>query len=288
MPVMEARRVCFEAPVDVVKSGSYTMTSTTAVECSRSVQMKNISNPAMFPAYFSRASFCALLLILLPLIGCGDNRQDSMDESPSDSAETSIGRQLTSPYDYEGLARFRAEKDRAFRGPDTVRKGGVILDITGSPTPIPDTLLKTFSGLHYYPPDSSFVFEVSLRRLPSPKPVTLMTSTGVPRPMLRYGTFTFPIDGKQYTLTAFKSREKDPHLFVPFKDATNSGETYGAGRYLDLDEHSGDSGYVLDFNLAYNPYCAYNSDYSCPIVPSENALPVAIPAGEKQLPETAH
>jgi len=268
-------------------TGSYTMTSTTTVECPGSVRMKNISNSEMLPARFRRAFPCALLLLLLLLFGCGGDRHSS-DESTEDSAAHPLGRPLASPYDYDGLARFRADKDKAFRGPDTVRKGGVILEISGGPTPIPDSLLKTFSGLHYYPPDSAFAFEVTLVKLRLPKPVTLMTSTGVPRPMLRYGTFTFPIDGKPYTLTAFKSREEDPHLFVPFRDATNSGETYSAGRYLDLDEHSGDGSYVLDFNLAYNPYCAYNSDYSCPVVPSENVLPVAIRAGEKQLPETAH
>lgn len=81
---------------------------------------------------------------------------------------------------------------------------------------------------------------------------------------------------------AFKAAD-DPvaqALFVPFVDETSGKETYGSGRYLDLEQARGDD-YVLDFNMAYNPYCAYNDDYVCPIPPRENKLPIEIRAGEK-------
>lgn len=92
----------------------------------------------------------------------------------------------------------------------------------------------------------------------------------------------FGLGDSRFQLTVFKSAE-DPFtrsLFVPFSDQTSGSETYGSGRYLDIEEQGGDS-YELDFNLAYNPYCAYNEEYTCPIPPKENRLPVRIAAGEK-------
>jgi uncharacterized protein (DUF1684 family) len=76
-------------------------------------------------------------------------------------------------------------------------------------------------------------------------------------------------------------------LFILFKDATSGKETYGAGRYLDLEaerDHTPDGRWILDFNRAYNPWCVYSKDYTCPLVPRENWLEVAIPAGEKDYP----
>ena len=101
------------------------------------------------------------------------------------------------------------------------------------------------------------------------------------RPAHRAGTFTFERDGEPRRLTAYVLDGGDPDsLFVPFLDTTSGHETYGAGRYLDL-EPEDDGTYALDFNLAYHPYCVYADHYSCPLTPAENRLPIRIEAGER-------
>ena len=105
------------------------------------------------------------------------------------------------------------------------------------------------------------------------------TTTGEVRAYRRSGKVSFEVDGEPATLTLYTT----PHgngWFVPFRDATSGTETYGAGRYLDL-ERTGDGSVMLDFNLAYNPYCAYDQRYSCPLPPVENWLQVPIRAGER-------
>jgi len=110
---------------------------------------------------------------------------------------------------------------------------------------------------------------------------------GQEREFLRWGEFRFTIGGEEQALQTYKSDPEEKRLFVPFKDATSGKETYGAGRYLDLEPESDltpDGKWVLDFNKAYNPWCVYSKDYTCPVVPRENWLEVAIPAGEKDYP----
>ena len=110
----------------------------------------------------------------------------------------------------------------------------------------------------------------------------VVTSKGTKQAYMKHGTFTFQLQGAKLRLFVYKSAE-DPFarsLFIPFSDETSGSETYKAGRYLDLEEQGGDD-YELDFNLAYNPYCAYNDRYTCPIPPRENKLPIKILAGEK-------
>lgn len=96
--------------------------------------------------------------------------------------------------------------------------------------------------------------------------------------------FRFPVDGEDVTLRAYKSDPEDDRLRVPFRDATSGEETYGAGWYLDLegDTHrTSDGKWILDFNEAYNPTCAYSDRYECPLPPMENWLEASIEAGEK-------
>ena len=102
--------------------------------------------------------------------------------------------------------------------------------------------------------------------------------------MVRYGIFTFhEQDGSTFTVTGFKSlNQEDDMIFIPFKDKTNGFDTYEAGRYLEVEESSDNGEYLLDFNKAYNPYCAYNKEYVCPLVPKDNILPLSIKAGEKR------
>ena len=156
-------------------------------------------------------------------------------------------------------------------------------------SPIPHELRHKLEGLAYFPPDPKYRVRAELIKDPNPQRVVLATSKGVPREMIRYGVFEFEIDGTKQRLAAFKSvpqpghHHADESLFVPFRDATSGKETYGASRYLDIEEQPTDE-YVIDFNLAYNPYCAYSNDYVCPFPPRENWLSVPIRAGEKNFP----
>ncbi|MBI2648999.1 MAG: DUF1684 domain-containing protein, partial [Thaumarchaeota archaeon] len=107
-------------------------------------------------------------------------------------------------------------------------------------------------------------------------------STGTQQGFHKFGYFEFEVEGKKARLQAYRSVEKDNNeLFIPFKDATSAIESYGAARYIDL-EIAQDDHYVIDFNYAYNHYCAYSEDYVCPLPPRENWLDVEIRAGEKK------
>jgi len=136
--------------------------------------------------------------------------------------------------------------------------------------------------LKYFDPEPAFRFEVRLDRTTSTDSTMMATSKGSRQLFNRVGHFDISIDGDEVRLFAYQSAERDvPHLFIPFRDQTSGGESYGAARYLDLEvEH--DDNYALDFNYAYNPYCAYSEEYVCPLPPTENWLKVAIRAGEKK------
>lgn len=139
---------------------------------------------------------------------------------------------------------------------------------------------QKFDQLEYFPVDPAFRFYVEIDYFDEKDTLLMATSTGKVRKYVREGKITFNVDKKQ-TLTIFKSTEETEHFFLPFKDATNGGLTYPAGRYLDPKINKAGK-LVVDFNYAYNPYCAYNDQYDCPIPPPENHLPIAINAGEKK------
>lgn len=142
-----------------------------------------------------------------------------------------------------------------------------------------------FAGLVYYDEDPALSFVAAPVRLPEDEPVIEMeTSTGDSRPFRRWGVIAFEVGGKPAKLTIY-SDAAGVEFFLPFRDATSGGETYGAGRYLD-NHRPGlallDDGQIeLNFNYAYNPYCAYSPYFSCPLPPRENWLAVPIRAGEK-------
>jgi uncharacterized protein (DUF1684 family) len=161
------------------------------------------------------------------------------------------------------LETERAEKDMYFRR-DPYR-------------PIEDR--QNFSGLNYYPPDPAFRFTLPLQRV-EPERLIFQTSTGDEREYQRLGTIEFEIEGQPARLAIYKSEDYD-ELFLPFRDATSGTETYGAGRYLEPVELANNE-LLVDFNLAYNPYCAYSEAFSCPLPPAENWLKVPIRAGEKK------
>ncbi|MGH2542494.1 MAG: DUF1684 domain-containing protein [Ardenticatenaceae bacterium] len=139
-----------------------------------------------------------------------------------------------------------------------------------------------FAGLNYYPPDPSYQYTLDLQYA-EPDPVTFQTSTGAQQHFHRIGVITFEVEGQPAQLAIYRS---DDHgeLFLPFRDATSGKETYGAGRYLDPVDLGKDR-LLVDFNLAYNPYCAYSPDFSCPLPPIENWLKMPIRAGEKNYKE---
>jgi uncharacterized protein (DUF1684 family) len=163
------------------------------------------------------------------------------------------------------LMRFRERKDILFR--------------TDNDSPV---VLAGFAGLKYFDPDPKFRFETELRRDPSPGSVIMTTSKGTRQLFNRIGHFELSLEEKAVRLGAYQSAEReDPSIFVPFRDATSGDESYGAARYLDLEVEHNDL-YAVDFNYAYNPYCAYSDAYACPLPPRENWLAVAIRAGEKK------
>ena len=151
-------------------------------------------------------------------------------------------------------------------------------------SPLPPDQRDTFDGLSHYPVDEDYRFEVELDRFEDPDIVTVGTSTGGEQDYLEWGEFTFEVDGEEVFLRAYKGKPDEERLWVPFRDETSGEETYGAGRYLDLEEetHKTVNGtWILDLNEAYNPTCAYSDRYECPLPPTENWLDVPIEAGEK-------
>lgn len=143
--------------------------------------------------------------------------------------------------------------------------------------------LERFRGLNYYDPDTHFRVMAGIQRLP-PLKVTFKTNTERAPEYYTFALLNFNIGDSVCSLVAYASdSEGKEGLFIPFRDLSNRKETYGGGRYIDL-PYQGEKEYIrLDFNRAYNPYCHYNHRYSCPLVPEENRLKVAIRAGEKKL-----
>jgi uncharacterized protein (DUF1684 family) len=148
-------------------------------------------------------------------------------------------------------------------------------------SPIPGAQRATFAGLRYFAPVAGFKVTASIKRLPVLLPQPLAMSLGAPESYQRWGTAEFELGGKPQKLLLLQ-KAGDKQLFVPFTDPTNGEQTYGAGRYIDVPLPPAESNEVeLDFNQAYNPYCAYNHDYSCPLPLAENRLTVPVVAGEQ-------
>jgi len=145
---------------------------------------------------------------------------------------------------------------------------------------------KAFEHLLYFPPDRTYAVRAKLLKLPDPDEIEMLTSRSLRKTFYRYAKIRFQLDGETQELTAFKSKltgEGSQSLFIPFRDSTSGRETYGAGRFLDLDEPQAED-FVLDFNRAYNPLCNYSPAFNCPIPPRKNHLDVAIRAGERTYP----
>jgi uncharacterized protein len=165
------------------------------------------------------------------------------------------------------LEQFRAQKDQFFKAHPQ--------------SPLSVEQQQTFQGLRYFPENSALRLVVPIEPFAEVDTIEMQTSTGDTRTYVRYGRVRFQVDGQDAVLTLYADGDM---LFLPFADALASVETYGAGRYLEPERLS-DGRVLIDFNLAYNPYCAYNDDWSCPITPLENRLKVPIRAGEQMYKE---
>jgi uncharacterized protein len=199
-------------------------------------------------------TFAAATLAAAAIVGCSSGPPPPLPAQPYEAT----------------VAEHRKTKDLIFRT-DPVN------------SPIPAGERATFPGLVYFPVDPAYHVPASLSedRNAPPVIIELTTSGGTIDRMTRVGVLTFRLPSGVHTLAAFATDADGlRRLFVPFGDLTNRVETYGGGRYLNLDR-TATGVYDLDFNLAYNPYCVYNINYTCPIPPPENRLQVSIRAGER-------
>lgn len=168
------------------------------------------------------------------------------------------------------VLEWRKERDEFFK--------------THQRSPLDPKEKRLFKGLKYYAFDPRYAFLGAIKRynLHISNPdyyATFLTNKGMNKRYIRYGKFPFQLNGKGHTLQIYKSILSDT-LFIPFKDRTNGKETYEGGRYIEAEILSGYK-MVLDFNMAYQPSCAYNEKFVCVLPPRENMMEVEIPAGEK-------
>lgn len=169
----------------------------------------------------------------------------------------------------QGIEKERDTKDRFMR--------------TSAESPFANTP-NEYKGLNYYPPDVKYRVIASLHPVDNKKTVVLATNDGTEERYLEYAYAEFKFDGVSNRLLILEILEPGAFqgkLFLAFGDETSARETYGAGRYLDVAKKPGSNTITLDFNLAYNPYCAYNDSFTCPLPPRENLLSIPIRAGEK-------
>jgi uncharacterized protein (DUF1684 family) len=174
------------------------------------------------------------------------------------------------PPDYaDRLRERRAEKDRAFAEQRA--------------SPLPPERREAFDGLDYFDPDPAYRVSATVTVHDDPDPVDLETSDDRTVRYLRAVTFAFELGGETHRLHGYR-REGDDEIFVPFRDKTTGQQTYHGGRYMELEpdgELTDGDEVVVDFNLAYTPFCAFSDAFSCPLPPEENWLVVTVPAGER-------
>lgn len=203
-------------------------------------------NTALLPALFALTCF-------LTLAACGTASKNYSDLPTAKERENT-------------WQKWRFERDSLFKTEDS---------------PLHEDDVADFIELHYFPFDSTLAWPLALEPVLRPDTMSIPTTTGQVQRYVRYGRFAFHLHGRMQQLTVYRSVDTESDdLFIPFTDPTNRSLTYGGGRYINLKpEESGR--YVLDFNYAYHPYCAYDSRWSCPIPPPENRLSQPVEAGER-------
>jgi uncharacterized protein (DUF1684 family) len=161
------------------------------------------------------------------------------------------------------LENFRREKDQLFA--------------KSMHSPLTVDQKRDFHGLNYFPENPGLALEVDVKEFPEKDQIQMQTSTGDIQTYTRFGRFQFEVEGQTAELTVYADENG---YFIPFVDSLSGKESYGAGRYLEPGRLPNGK-FAIDFNFAYNPYCAYNERWSCPLTPFENRLKVPIRAGEK-------
>ncbi len=196
-------------------------------------------------------------------LGCKEKRyHDEQDQNQLQTGTEALA----------DIIKFQKKMNGEFRDPET--------------SPLPDRYRKDFTGLDFFSPDTTYRVMAKFTRTPEALPFLMPTTTERQSEEVVYGVLEFMLNGRSHKLEVYQNQELKQqeqyrdYLFLPFADLTNGEETYGGGRYLDLSIPEGDS-ILIDFNKAYNPYCAYNPKYSCPLVPKQNRLDIAIKAGVK-------
>lgn len=155
-----------------------------------------------------------------------------------------------------------------------------------SKSPLKKKDRRAFKALDFFKVDSLYVVQATFTKSTDQKPFQMKTTTDRLLTYVKYGEISFNLKDGSHTLSVYQDQDLknedgfEDYLFLPFLDDTNGDETYGGGRYIDLRIPDGDV-ITIDFNTAYNPYCAYNEAYSCPIVPRENYVDVEVRAGVK-------
>ncbi|MFB6251985.1 MAG: DUF1684 domain-containing protein [Halobellus sp.] len=188
---------------------------------------------------------------------------------------------MSSPSEKKWLAAIEQNRERKERYFRENQRSPIPRDLRG----------ENFPGLDHYEITPDYRFELELDRYDEPETVAVETTADGEQTYRRVGQFEFDVEGSTVSLDAFEPTDGSDRLWVPFRDATSGEETYGAGRYIDLEpaEHRRDDGtWILDLNMAYNPTCAYNPTYECPLVPASNWLDVPIEAGERDFPVDPH
>ncbi len=201
--------------------------------------------------------------IFILTLGCKEKKKYHDDKEKSQIASTEA---------LQEILDYHEAKNSEFKNPKT--------------SPLADKDRIDFESLVFFEPDTSYVVKAVLVRTPDAKPFQMPTTTGENSTEVVYGILHFELHGKKLQLEVYQNKELmleegyEDYLFLPFTDETNGEETYGGGRYIDLKIPSSEV-MIIDFNRAYNPYCAYNKKYSCPIVPKVNHLSTKVRAGVK-------
>jgi uncharacterized protein (DUF1684 family) len=197
-------------------------------------------------------------LLWLIAISCQDKRYHS------DLNQINLD---TVPENLKTVYEWQKNKNAYFQDPNT--------------SPLRPKEKKKFNGLDFFTPDSKYQVNAFFRESVTKDTIQMKTNTGSVTSEIRYGNLFFELNNRQYVLPVYREvGAEEDYVFLPFTDLTNGDLTYGGGRYLDFTFPLKET-VLIDFNKAYNPYCAYNPKYSCPLVPSVNHLDIAIIAGEK-------
>lgn len=203
------------------------------------------------------------ILISLTLFGSACSTSDKWETK---TAQSSINHRETTSYE-KRVKQYRDSITAVF--------------CSGMNKVLPKEAISTSCRLYYFDVNEEFKVKARFKPTSNGKVFKMKTNTERLPEYKDIGKLYFEIGGESLSLTLYQNVEQPDYIFCPFKDLTNGKESYGAGRYLDFTKKDLDNP-ILDFNYCYNPYCAYNDAYSCPIPPAENHLSIAVLAGEKK------